>query len=163
MDFAFAWELSWMGVVRCEYIISRRRMDKLLDLLTEENPGLYSGVSQSRPPARPRRCWTGRLQSGGEWQPRGGQPGSWRGWSSPGTCRGLGLRSEHSSGSASRCPDSDSMTLWQQAWQMTLWQRGLTLSLWVMASLSLLVITWSWMARMAFVSDFIQATYNKIS
>ena len=35
-----------------------------------------------------------------------------------------------------------------------------TLSLCVMSSLALLVITWSWMARMTFVSDLIQATWG---
>ena len=38
-----------------------------------------------------------------------------------------------------------------------------TLSLWVISSLSLFVITWSWIAKIAFVSDLIQATYNKNS
>ena len=35
-----------------------------------------------------------------------------------------------------------------------------TLSLWVMSSLALLVMTWSWIARMALVSDLIHATWE---
>ena len=64
--------------------------------------------------------------------------------------------------------ECDSVRVWECE-SVTVWEcdrerrRGLTLSLWVMASLSLLVITWSWMARIALVSDFIQATCNKIS
>ena len=82
----------------------------------------------------------------------------------PDTCKVPGLQFEHFSGSVSKYPIKQTIGDLFGLYFLLLCLFAYctaTLSLWVMSRRALLVMTWSWIANIAFVSDFIQATSNE--